>query len=53
VASAYSEPDEREAACVYEAISRWVHLHEYRLSGPKSEINVGQILEIQFPVRPM
>ncbi len=53
VASAYCEPDERDAARVYEAISRWVRLHEYRLDGPKREINVGQILEIQFPVRPL
>ena len=53
VATAYCEPDERDAERVYEAISRWVHAHEYRLDGPKREINVGQVLEIQFPLRPM
>jgi DNA-binding transcriptional MerR regulator len=52
VASAYCAPDDRAAERVYEAISTWVRLHDYRLDGPKREIYVGQILEIQFPVKP-
>jgi DNA-binding transcriptional MerR regulator len=52
VATAYCEPDDRDAERVYDALSRWVHLHDYRLDGPKREIYVGQILEIQFPVKP-
>lgn len=53
VASAYCESDEPAAARVYEAISKWVQFHDYRLDGPKREICVGQILEIQFPVKPV
>jgi DNA-binding transcriptional MerR regulator len=52
VASAYCESDECAAVRVYQAIDRWVHLHGYRLAGPKREIYVGQILEIQFPIKP-
>jgi DNA-binding transcriptional MerR regulator len=51
VASAYCQSDDREAERVYEAIDRWVHLHDYRVAGPKREIYVGQILEIQFPLK--
>jgi hypothetical protein len=50
VASAYCEPDDRDAERVYDALSRWINLHDYKLAGPKREIRVGQILEIQFPV---
>jgi DNA-binding transcriptional MerR regulator len=52
VASAYCQFDDEAAVRAYEAISRWVRLHDYRLDGPKREIYVGQILEIQFPVKP-
>jgi DNA-binding transcriptional MerR regulator len=52
VATAYCESDDRAAERAYEAISRWVRLRDYRLDGPKREIYVGQILEIQFPVKP-
>jgi DNA-binding transcriptional MerR regulator len=52
VATAYCEPDDQDAQRVYEAISRWLRCHDYRLDGPKREIPVGQILEIQFPVKP-
>jgi DNA-binding transcriptional MerR regulator len=50
VASAYCEPDEGDAIRVYGALDRWLHSHGYRLNGPKREIYVGQILEVQFPV---
>ena len=52
VATAYCESDERAAERAYEAIDRWVRLHDYRVDGPKQEIYVGQILEIRFPVKP-
>ena len=52
VASAYCEAEDDAAARTYEAIDRWIHRHELKLDGPKREIYVGQLLEIQFPVRP-
>jgi DNA-binding transcriptional MerR regulator len=52
VASAYCESDDAAAVRTYEVIDRWIHRHELRLEGPKREIYVGQLLEIQFPVRP-
>ena len=52
VATAYCQPTDRDAERVYDAVSRWIHLHDYALDGPKREIYVGQILEVQFPVRP-
>ncbi len=51
VASAYCESDDATAARTYDVIDRWIHRHELRLDGPKREIYVGQLLEIQFPVR--
>jgi DNA-binding transcriptional MerR regulator len=51
VASAYCEPDDDDAVRVYGALERWLHVHGLRLDGPKREIYVGQILEVQFPVR--
>jgi DNA-binding transcriptional MerR regulator len=52
VASAFCESDDAAAVRTYDAIDRWLHAHDYRLAGPKRELYVGQILEIQFPVRP-
>jgi effector-binding domain-containing protein len=52
VATAYCEPDDRDAERVYGALDRWVRLHDYQLDGPKREIYVGQILEVQFPLKP-
>jgi len=51
VASAYCEPDDDDALLVYGALDRWLHAHGFRLDGPKREIYLGQILEVQFPVR--
>jgi DNA-binding transcriptional MerR regulator len=51
VASAYCEPDDDDAIRVYGALDRWLHVRGLRLDGPKREIYVGQILEVQFPVR--
>ena len=52
VASAFCETDDMAAARTYDAIDRWLHAHEYQLAGPKRELYVGRILEIQFPVKP-
>jgi DNA-binding transcriptional MerR regulator len=51
VASAYCESDEETAEHAYDALRRWMHVHEYRLDGPKREIYLGRMLEIQFPLR--
>ncbi len=53
VASAYCESDDAIAARTYDAIDRWIHAHDLRLDGPKREIYVGPMLEIQFPVTPL
>lgn len=52
VAAAWCESDDLAAVRTYDAIDRWIHRHELRLDGPKREIYVGPLLEIQFPVRP-
>ena len=52
VASAFCESDEAAAVRTYDAIDRWLHAHDFRLAGPKRELYVGRILEIQFPVTP-
>ena len=52
MASAYCESDDAAAVRTYDAIDRWIHRHSLRLDGPKREIYVGQLLEIQFPVQP-
>jgi DNA-binding transcriptional MerR regulator len=52
MASAYCESDDAAAVRTYDAIDRWIHRHSLRLDGPKREIYVGRLLEIQFPVRP-
>ncbi|MFL6619675.1 MAG: MerR family transcriptional regulator [Povalibacter sp.] len=51
VATAYCQPTDQDAERVYGAIDRWIHLHDYQLDGPKREFYVGQILEVQFPVK--
>lgn len=51
VASTVCECDDRAAEHAYESIARWLSMHDYQLAGPKREIYVGKILEIQFPVK--
>lgn len=51
VACAYCEPDDDDAIRVYGALDRWLHARGLCLDGPKREIYVGQLLEVQFPVR--
>jgi DNA-binding transcriptional MerR regulator len=50
LACAYSDPDDDHAEQTYLAIRRWMKARDFRLAGPKRELNFGQILEIQFPL---
>ena len=51
LACAYSEDDENCAEQVYAAIQKWMNIRGYRLAGPKREIYLDRLLEIQFPLR--
>jgi DNA-binding transcriptional MerR regulator len=51
VASAYCASDDEAAEHAYDAVRRWMHVHDYQLDGPKREIYLGRMLEIQFPLR--
>jgi len=51
VASAYCESEDEPAEQAYDALRRWMHVHDYRLAGPKREIYLGRMLEIQFPLQ--
>jgi DNA-binding transcriptional MerR regulator len=50
VACAYSALDDESAELTYDAIRRWMNVRGYRVTGPKREITLGQMLEIQFPL---
>jgi DNA-binding transcriptional MerR regulator len=49
LACAYCESDDLSAERAYGAIRRWMSVRGYQLAGPKREIYVGRMLEIQFP----
>jgi DNA-binding transcriptional MerR regulator len=51
LACAYSGLDDESAELSYAAIRRWMNVRGYLLAGPKRELNLGQMLEIQFPIR--
>jgi DNA-binding transcriptional MerR regulator len=51
LACAYSEPDDANAEQAYGAIRRWMNTRGYQLGGPKREIYVDRLLEIQFPLK--
>jgi effector-binding domain-containing protein len=51
VASAYCDSEDDAAEHAYDALRRWMHLHDYQLAGPKREIYLGRMLEIQFPLK--
>ena len=53
LACAYSGPDDESAERAYAAIRRWMNVRGYRLAGPKRELNLGHMLEIQFPLMEM
>jgi DNA-binding transcriptional MerR regulator len=50
VACAYSGLDDNSAERGYAAIGKWMNVRGYRLAGPKREIYLEQMLEIQFPL---
>ena len=50
LACAYSGPDDESAEQAYRAIRRWMNVRGYRLAGPKRELYLGEMLEIQFPL---
>jgi DNA-binding transcriptional MerR regulator len=50
-ACAYSKSNDDDAEEAYEAIRKWMHTRGFRLAGPKREIYLGPLLEIQFPLR--
>jgi DNA-binding transcriptional MerR regulator len=51
LACAYSGSDDDSAERAYDAIRRWMGIRGYRLSGPKREVYLRQMLEIQFPLK--
>jgi len=51
VACAYSALDDHSAERSYDAIRRWISVRGYQLAGPKRETYLGQMLEIQFPLK--
>jgi DNA-binding transcriptional MerR regulator len=50
-ACAYSALDDDSAEQSYDAIRRWMSVRGYQAAGPKREISLGQMLEIQFPLK--
>lgn len=51
VACAYSSLDDESAEQAYGAIRKWMNLRRYQLAGPKREIYLDQMIEIQFPLK--
>jgi DNA-binding transcriptional MerR regulator len=51
VASAYAGLDDDSAEQAYDAIRRWMNITGHQLEGPKREIYLDQMLEIQFPLK--
>ena len=50
LACAYCGSDDDSAEQGYNAIRRWMNVRGYRVAGPKREIYLDQMLEIQFPL---
>jgi effector-binding domain-containing protein len=51
VACAYSGLDDDSAEQAYGATRKWMNVRSYRLAGPKREIYLDQMLEVQFPLK--
>jgi DNA-binding transcriptional MerR regulator len=49
LACAYA-PEDDDGERVYQTLRRWMSVRGYRLSGPKREIYLHPMLEIQFPI---
>jgi DNA-binding transcriptional MerR regulator len=52
VASTYCGSDDDSAEHAYNALQKWMNVTNYQLAGPKREIYLDQMLEIQFPLKP-
>ena len=50
VASCFSTTDDEDSELSYRALKDWMRLHRHKLTGPKRELTVGEVLEIQFPI---
>lgn len=50
LACAYSAMGDESTEQAYVAVRRWMQTRGYRLAGPKREIYLHNILEIQFPL---
>jgi effector-binding domain-containing protein len=50
LACAYSGIGDESAERAYVAVRRWIQIRGYRLAGPKREIYLQNMLEIQFPL---
>lgn len=50
LACAYSEADDVSAEQAYDAIRIWMNVRGYHLAGPKRELYLERLLEIQFPL---
>jgi effector-binding domain-containing protein len=49
-ACAFSSNDDASAEQAYRAINTWMSTRGFSLAGPKREIYLDNILEIQFPL---
>jgi effector-binding domain-containing protein len=51
LACAYSGWDDRSSERAYGALRKWTSMRVYRLAGPKREIYLDQLLEVQVPLK--
>ena len=51
LACAYSDSDDASAEQAYAALRRWTDVRGYRLAGPKRELYLDPLLEVQFPIQ--
>jgi DNA-binding transcriptional MerR regulator len=52
VASTFCGSDDDSAEHAYNALRKWMNVTNYQLAGPKREIYLDPMLEIQFPLKP-
>jgi effector-binding domain-containing protein len=50
-ACAYASSNDHDVEQAYDAIRKWMSTRGFRLAGPKREIYLGPLLEIQFPLQ--
>jgi len=51
LACAYADTDNDSAELAYDAVRGWMGIRGFALAGPKREIYLDQMLEIQFPLK--